>query len=127
MPLCSLVQCTIAADDYLLHSLVLRIFFKIDCIHPHQIFLSELALPAEVLENKCVLQDVRCSHAPAPLGLYTDVSSAGTLPSPRPITVVDGLYYGDDETLRYHYVINEVLPLSLKAAPSPFTRDMSGW
>ena len=57
------------------------------------------------------VQDVQFRHTPQPgtLGLYTEPGPAGTLPSPRPITVVDGLYYGDDSTLSYHYVINEVL------------------
>lgn len=56
------------------------------------------------------MQDVHFSHTPQPgtLGLYTEASSDGHLPTPRPITVVDGIYYADD-ALRYHYVINEVL------------------
>jgi ADP-ribose pyrophosphatase YjhB (NUDIX family) len=52
--------------------------------------------------------DLRCDDVPSPLDVYDRTSG---LPHPRPVTVVDGLYYQDEQgaTLAYHYAIIEVL------------------
>lgn len=69
-----------------------------------------VAAAREVKEETGI--DVVCQDPPAPLQVsYPHVDS---IPHPRPVTTIDGIYYSDDGKLTYHYAIVEVGLLSLR-------------
>lgn len=63
-----------------------------------------VAATREVKEETGI--DIKCVDPPAPL--QVSVPDPDSIPHPRPVTTIDGIYRSDDGQLAYHYAIVEV-------------------
>eukprot|EP00892_Ulva_mutabilis_P008751 jgi/Ulvmu1/6248/UM028_0106.1 len=78
-----------------------------------------VAAAREVKEETGI--DVVCCNPPAPLQVSRP--DPDSVPHPRPVTTIDGIYYADDGKLAYHYAIVEMIAIAADPLQEPTASD----
>lgn len=78
-----------------------------------------VAATREVKEETGI--DIKCVDPPAPL--QVSVPDPDSIPHPRPVTTIDGIYRSDDGQLAYHYAIVEMIATVVDPLQEPSPAD----